>query len=323
MSKTSFAAKTVAFVLAALLCAACLLTLVACKKKGGDEASVGGGADNNVTEREVGGQKYTFNNDLELFVLVAVDEGVYTVDGYELGGGRANAIFIAAVDKNAHTINLIQLDQNTLAPMKTFNRWGLSEGNVTAQLSLAYAYGDGGSESGQNVLNAVKALTGLPKLTGYVAIKSSAMADLARLSGAVTMTLTEAHTDYNAAYTKGSTVTLQTSEFEDFLRDQGFGIQANRKRMARMRDFVPAFFAALAIKKDQAGDQVTALESKLQYNITAEDLATKLNAFATYTLNPVVTPEGQSQIVGDAVEFTVNADSLNQILTNACYKKEG
>ena len=318
--------RNIAFVLVAvLLCVACLTSLAACKKKGENEVNVDNVANNNVVnERESGSDKYTYNTDLQAFLLAAVDDDAYTdEDGHVLGGGRAVAIFIAFVDTNARTIKMIQLDQNSMADMKTFNHYGLTEGNTHAQLALAYAYGDGGSESGQNLLNAVKSLTGLP-LNDYVAIKKSAMPALSHLSGSVTMTLTADHTDYNSTYTTGSQVTLAPSEFESFLREHSAGFEANRRRMARMRDFVPAFFAALAPKGEQAADQVTALQSNMQFNFDAAGLAQKLQQFAGYTLDSnIPTPNGTSQLVGLSIEFTVDQSSLNTILINTCFKKEG
>ncbi len=305
MVKSSFAAKTVALVLAALLCAACLLTLAACKKKGGNEVDVENGADAAVTNRETDGQKYTFDSDCELFVLIGVDEGACTdPDGNELGGGRANAVFIASANTKTQKIDLIQIDQNTMVEMKTFDRWGLSAGTTVAQLSLAYAYGNGDAESANNVVNAVKKLTGLP-VDSYVAVNSAAMADLVRVSGAVTVTTEE-----------GSTTLTTADDFQDFLREQGFGIKANEKRLARMRAFVPAFFNAL---KGKTAD--IDLGNNIKSNVT---VAEKLAAYGSYDLNtPVKTLEGQSQLVGDFVEFTVNEESMIRLLNGICYKKEG
>ena len=301
MAKSSFAAKTVAFVLAALLCAACLLTLAACKKKGGDEIDVENGADAVVTQRETDGAKYTFDSDCELFVLIGVDEGACTdPDGNELTGGRANAVFVASANTRTQKIDLIQIDQNAMVEMKTYE----PAGTTVAQLSFAYAYGRNDSESGANVVYAVKKLTGLP-VDGYVAVNSAAMADLARLSGAVTVTTEEGN------------VTLTTAaEFEDFLREQGFGIKANEKRLARMRAFVPAFFNAL---KDKTAD--INLGTNLKSNIA---VAEKLAAYGSYTLNtPVKALAGQSQLVGDFVEFTVDEAAMIALLNGICYKKEG
>lgn len=322
MTKSSFATKSVAFILAALLCAACLLTLAGCKKKRGGEDTVGNSSETIVNERETAGQSYVLDSNRELVLLLAVDEEKYTVDGHELEGGRAVAIFIASIDTANKKIDMIQLDQNTMADMRTFNRYGLSEGSANAQLALAYAYGDGGTESGQNILSAVKNVTGLP-LSSYVAVKSSAMPALSQLSGPVTITLSDDQTKINAAYTEGSTVTLQPSEFEDFLSETSVGFGANQKRMARMRDFMPAFFAALAPKKDQAEAQLTALKSNLQYNLTDAELLTLLTKAAEYTMNDVVTPAGETQAVGDSLEFTIDNDSLNQILINTCFKVKG
>lgn len=313
MAKSSFAAKTVAFVLAALLCAACLLTLAACKKKGGDEIDVENGADKVVTQRETDGAKYTFDNDCKLFVLIGVDEGSCTdPEGNELGGGRANAIFIASVNTRTQKIDLIQLDQNAMVEMKVYERWGLTAGKTVAQLSLAYAYGGTDAESGMNVVNAVKTLTGLP-VDSYVAVNSAALRDLVAVSGAVTVTLTEAYGNTAA----GGQLTLTTAaEFEDFLRDQGFGIKANEKRMSRMRDFVPAFFNALKDKASQIN-----LGNNIKTNI---DLAATLGEYGSYTLNtPVKALAGQSQLVGDFVEFTVDEAAMIALLNGICYKKEG
>lgn len=312
MAKSSFAAKTVAFVLATLLCAACLLTLAACKKKGGDEIDVENGADSAVTQRETDGVKYTFDNDYKLFVLIGVDGGTCTdPDGNELGGGRANAIFIAFANTSTKKIDLVQLDQNTMVEMNTYDRWGLSAGKTVAQLSLAYAYGGTEGESGTNVVNAIQKLTGLPKIEGYVAVDSAALRDLVGISGAVTVTLTEAYGNTAA----GGQLTLTTADdFESFLREQGFGIKANEKRMTRMRDFVPAFFNAL---KANANPSEVDLGNNVKTNITPAD-------YFDYDLNtPVKALEGQSQLVGDFVEFTVNQESMVRLLNGICYKKEG
>ena len=307
MAKSSFAAKTVAFVLAALLCAACLLTLAACKKKGG-EIDVEIGADAAVTQRETDGVKYTFDNDYKLFVLIGVDDGACTdPDGRQLTGGRANAIFIAFANTTTKKIDLLQLDQNTMVEMKTYE----PAGTTKAQLSYAYAYGRNEAESGTNVVNAVKALTGLPKIEGYVAVNSASLRDLVGISGAVTVTLTEAYGNTAA----GGQVTLTTAEdFEDFLRDQGLGIKANEKRMSRMRDFVPAFFNAL---KANINFEEFNLGDNVKTNIAPAD-------YKDYDLNtPVKSLAGQSQKVGDYVEFTVNESSMISLLNGICYKKEG
>ena len=323
MAKSTFVKSIALILLAAIVCATCLVSLTACKKKPGQNVDVTGDTGTTVDQRTTNGETYTLDANRELFLLAAVDEAKYTdAEGHELEGGRAVAIFIASVDKTAGSekIDMIQLDQNTMADMKTFNRYGLTEGTTRAQLALAYAYGDGGSESGQNLLNAVKSVTGLP-LTSYVVIKSSAMPALSRLSGDLTLTLTANHTDYDPTFTSGSTVTLPTSEFENFLREQSAGFEANRRRMARMRDFVPAFFQALAAKKDQTQDQFNTLKDQLQYNFSDAELVSKLQTCAAYPMTSAVTPNGTSQLVGLTIEFEIDAASLNQILINTCFKK--
>ena len=147
------------------------------------------------------------------------------------------------------------------------------------------------------------------EIDGYYMIDYAAMPVLNEALGGVTVKITEDMTSVNAAWTKGSTVTLKGKEAETFVRTRkSVGSGTNEERMTRQNEFMKN---AIAQMKERIAEELSFGETLLEQlqqvsvsNMTAKRLAEELYKARGYETLEVEHPEGEYTIGKDGfVEF--------------------
>lgn len=126
-------------------------------------------------------REYRYNEDILTFLLMGID-GEGTAEGYA-GGGRADALFLFVLNPHDETMSLIPTSRDTMTEVNVYDAQGNYENTVTAQVCVQYGFGDGGRESCEYQIEAVRNLFyGIP-IHGYLAVDMGAVPAVTELIG--------------------------------------------------------------------------------------------------------------------------------------------
>lgn len=125
-------------------------------------------------------REYRYNEDILTFLLMGID-GEGAAEGY--GGGRADALFLFVLNPHDETMSLIPINCDTMTEVNVYDAQGNYENTVTAQVCVQYGFGDGGRESCEYQIEAVRNLFyGIP-IHGYLAVDMGAVPAVTELIG--------------------------------------------------------------------------------------------------------------------------------------------
>lgn len=156
---------------------------------------------------------YTYNENIMTFLIMGIDKGKETFEPWEaeldnFGNGQADALFLAVLDQETHTIKVIGINRNTMTdiydcddpqgPPSTF--WG--------QIALQHAYGTNGTIGCEYQLKAVQNLFYHLPIHGYAAVNVDAVPAINDMVGGVDVDVLEDITLHDASLIKGNRVHL-------------------------------------------------------------------------------------------------------------------
>lgn len=128
-------------------------------------------------------RKYRYNEDILTFLFMGID-GEGAAEGYA-GGGRADALFLFVLNPHNETMSLIPINCDTMTEVNVYDAQGNYENTVTAQVCVQYGFGDGGRESCEYQIEAVRNLFyGIP-IHGYLAVDMGAVPAVTELIGGI------------------------------------------------------------------------------------------------------------------------------------------
>lgn len=156
--------------------------------------------------------------------------------------GQADTIVLLSLNMDEGTIKMLGISRDTMTEVSTYDVQGNYLGKSVNHLGLAYSYGDGGEKSGEIMTEAVSNLLyGLP-IHGYAAVNLNAIEKINDSVGGVTVTLTDDIVLDQTSYKAGTTVTLDGSQAESFIRHRDMEQEgSNSQRMERQKQYALAF----------------------------------------------------------------------------------
>ena len=111
---------------------------------------------------DYGGRTWVYRErDLTNILLIGVDwadmeEGSSSVRY----SGQADYLLLLTIDRGNKALSTIQIDRDTMTPVKIYGPFGDYTGQRTEQICLSHAYGDSDAENCQNAVWAVSTLLG-------------------------------------------------------------------------------------------------------------------------------------------------------------------
>lgn len=111
-------------------------------------------------------------------------------------GGQADFILLGVIDDNAKTVNLIQINRDTLAEVQVLSPFGQETGTWKTQLCHAHSFGDGKQQSCELTVSAVQHLMLGITIDHYIAMNLSGISVLNDALGGVTVTLKDDFSTY-------------------------------------------------------------------------------------------------------------------------------
>lgn len=242
--------------------------------------------------------------------------------------GQADTIILAALDNKAKKVTLIPVNRDTFTDISIYDVYGKFIEKQKEQIALSYAYGDGGAKSAQLTEEAVSNLFyGLP-IQGYFAINTSAITVINDMIGGVELPLLDDFTSVDPSYVKGTTVRLQGSFAETYLRGRmGVGDGTNVSRMERQQQYLTALASQTlgAVRKDLTLP-LSIYQTVTDYLVTdvsADEVSYLATQAAGYSLdNNFIRNINGKSVAGDVyMEFYVDEKAFYELILDVFYEK--
>lgn len=231
------------------------------------------------------GKEYQYNEHLSNFLFLGIDtrEKAETKTG-QADAGQADAVFLVAWDRVEGNVSLIAIPRDTLTDIEVFDQEGKSLGKSKDHISLAYAYGDGGTESCRLMEEAVSNLLyGVP-LQGYCSISLDGISSLTEAIGGVDVVVpNDSLAEVEPMWSQGTEIHLDGAEAETFVRYRNIRIeQSAMDRLQRQQEFLRSYGekAVQVYEEDTSflADLYSSLENYMTTNIGKDMFAKVLSA---------------------------------------------
>lgn len=185
------------------------------------------------------GHTYEYNENVVSIVVMGYD---YSTEADQIG--QADAIMVLTVDTETGEANVIVVPRDS---MVTVDEWAGSAyaGQDTMQLNLAFSYGDGGTTSAENVVNAVSRILHNMPMTYYFAIDINGIAPLNDAIGGVSLTALQTIPDTNIV--EGETTLLYGNNALKYVQWRDTSVlDSAMARQERQIQYVQTYFSQLA-----------------------------------------------------------------------------
>lgn len=270
------------------------------------------------------GHKYRYNYDLENILFLGIDKKEeVTIKDTPGVAGQSDCVMVLSMDKVNKTAKILQISRDAMTDIDIYDANGNYYTTVTAQLATQYAYGNGGKSSCWASKKTVSELLfGLP-LDGYISLNMDAISALNDGVGGVTLTIPEDYTNIDAAFVKGSQVTLDGAQAEHYVRYRDTAVRgSNSGRMERQVQYISALITALKAKAGGMRNYYNMFESLLEPYLVTDLSAEQMNDLANYRFIQEETRyvPGEARAGEEHEEFYVNDENLQQLLIEMFYK---
>lgn len=176
---------------------------------------------------------------------------------------RADSISLVVLDKKHHKMTIIGINRDTMTEVRRYTMNGTDRGTYVTHLGYAYAYGDGGKVSCENLKEAVSKLFGGIPINEYAVTNMSSMRYINNLVGGITVEVP--NNDLSGLYPEmieGAEITLDDTNITDFLHYRDSSIDySNEGRIERQQAYVTEYVAKI---KEQLQTDVNGIWKKLE-----------------------------------------------------------
>lgn len=264
--------------------------------------------------------------DLTNILLIGIDWAELDKSTSSRYDDQADFLLLMTLDRKNKSISYIQIDRDTITPIRVYGPFGDYAGMQTTQICLSQAFGESRAENCENTAWAVSHLLGGIPVDFYMAMDMEGIAALNDALGGVTVTLEDDFTHLDAQMKKGATLTLQGKQAEYFVRGRmGIGEGTNEARMNRQRVYIQSVMDIITqgIAKDMnyAGTLYDKIEAHLETNMDRGQLVNKAYASRGYEQTDVHPIAGSHSIGTDGfMEFHADKDALGALLTDIFFE---
>lgn len=237
-------------------------------------------------------------------------------------GGQADFQALVVFDESAETVSVIHINRDMMAEMTVINLLGEPIGTRTAQICMAFGYGDGGQVSCKLAVESLsKRFTGI-RIDHYLVMRLDGISELNDALGGIEVTLEEDFSVYDPEMTKGTTLKLTGMQAEYYLRNRYYiGDGSNAARLLRQRNYMEA---AKVVLMEQSSSNIASLFDVIDpYTVTDMNrgkIMNLANMARRYSIFPVIEIEGEN-IVGTngLYEFYPDEEALMRVVLDTFY----
>ncbi len=280
----------------------------------------------NVTYK---GKKYQYNNLITTVLYAGIDsQGKVEKTGYT-NAPRADSISVVVLDKKKKKMTIIAISRDTMTEVRRYSLSGRDRGTHETHLGYAFAYGEGGKVSCENLRDAVSQLLGGIPINEYVVTNQDSMPYINDLVGGVTVKVPNDDLVKNyPRLTKGAVVKLDDSNIRDYLHYRDTTVDfSNDGRVERQRSYVDAYVVKA---KEQVRDNPEGTWNKLEdmgdyllTSVTKNKYLNLINIFRQmeFSDDNFYRPKGEN-VVGDGHdEFYIDREDLQANLIDIFYEE--
>ena len=236
---------------------------------------------------------------------------------------------LIVLDEVSKKISVVAINRDTMTEVHRFSRNGNDLGTYVTHIGYAYANGDGGKASCENLKTAVSSLIGGLPISGYIVSNLNSIAMINDLVGGVTVTVP--NDDLASKYpelTAGSIVTLDESNVRAYVQQRDTEVDfSNEGRIERQKSFVLSFMDSFGklVKENstQVWDKLEESSDWMQTDITKNRYLSLADAFSQTSLTPdsYYILEGEDQLGELHDEFYYDEDALQELIINLFYRE--
>lgn len=279
---------------------------------------------------EYNGKKYQYNNRVTTLLYAGLDSFDELKQTATYGDkARADSIMLIVLDEASKKMSVVAINRDTMTDVHRFSRNGGDLGTYVTHLGYAYANGDGGTASCENLKTAVSTLFNNLPIDGYMVSNQTSIVMINDLVGGVTVTVP--NDDLAAKYpelTTGNVVTLDESNVRAYVQQRDTAVDfSNEGRIERQKSFVLSFmdeFGTLVRDNStQVWDELEECSNWMQTDITKNKYLSLADAFSQTNLAPdsYYILEGEDQLGELHDEFYYDEDALQELIIKLFYRE--
>ena len=273
---------------------------------------------------ERNGIKYFPRQDITVFLVMGIDkEGKVVSSGSYNNDGEADVVALAVFDEADKSYSVLCLNRDTMLDMPVLGIGGKQAGTLNGQLTLSHTYGSGLADSCMNTEKTVSDFLYGLEIDYYVALNMDAIGILTDAVGGVKVNVTDDLSAVDPTIPKGEVV-LNSSQALNIVRTRkDVGDEMNVSRMKRHEEFIKGFFEALHNKTSESDRfLVKTYDDVSEYMVSdcsVDVLAALTNRYSEYTLNEIVSPEGENVKGERYMEFYADEEKLDELILRMFY----
>jgi len=269
------------------------------------------------------GIDYYPRQDIKVMMVLGIDEfGPVQHSGSYNNTGEADMIALLIFDEKNEKCDVICLNRDTMLEMPVLGIGGKQAGTKFGQLALAHTYGSGLEDSCENTRKAVSDFLYGLTVDYYVSLNMDAITILNDAVGGVTVNVTEDFSDVDPTITMGE-MTLMGQQALNYVRvRKDVGDQKNISRMKRQEEYIQNFLSAFRIAAEDELFVLETYDAVSPYIVTdcsAKALTGMISRYAEYTLNEIVSPEGENVMATQYYEFYADEKKLDEMILRLLY----
>lgn len=266
---------------------------------------------------------YRYNTDIVTILLMGVDEQVkQDASGIYGNANQSDANILAVLDLRNKEMTLISISRDAMCTLDILDSAGAHVGTATAQLALAYAYGDGAERSCELTSAAVSRLFYDLPIPVYGSIYMQGIRQLVDSVGGVTVTPDTSIPGFAA----GQPVTLTGQLTESYIRYRADSTEGNNQRMQRQKQVVLALVHKMLAQVKEDPASILALYNNVRRNTTTNINTAMMvylaqQASGMHFSDDIVNVPGTS-VMGEQrhAEYQVDSDALLELILSIFYE---
>lgn len=288
----------------------------------GRKVDVGGG----YQDIMYNGQAYRYNNRITAILYAGIDsDEAMEATGAYTAAPRADSVSLVVMDELNERVTIIALNRDTMTGIHKFTVDGKDRGSYTDHLALAFAYGDGGEASCNNLCQAVSDLLyGIP-ISGYVVSNRASLPLLGDLIGPVEVVVPNGDLE-DLGFIAGESVTIDSDNLMTFVRTRDIETDiSNVGRMQRQEAYINAaigkLVSLLTEDTNTAWDFMQRAEEFVLTDITRSRYLnlTKILRNTHYSADDYYTPDGEQVVGANYDEFYPDMEALQEKVIELFY----
>ncbi len=227
--------------------------------------------DNDGKTVRYNGKIYQLNEDITSIACLGVDKEEINANGIVGAAGQADTVIVIAFDTKTGMAKLIPIPRDTVAEIDVYAKDGSFLRTEKTQLCLAYAYGDGGKTSCENVISSIKkVMFGMP-IHCYAALDLAGIGPVNDSIGGVTLT----PGDSFAMFEAGRPVHLMGDTAVTYVRARDTDkVDSNLVRMNHQLHYIKSFTRTAASQAMKSPSMITDVYNvAMKYAFTDIDLS--------------------------------------------------